>query len=81
MTYEQLIETVSVMVENEKIYKTGLTLVYELDSRNYKQMNEQLFYKSNPATAQFIPSDDFEVELGGVIVKFVKAKIKTEEDL
>lgn len=61
MTYEQLIETVSVMVENEKIYKTGLTLVYELDSRNYKQMNEQLFYKSNPATAQFIPSDDFEV--------------------
>lgn len=81
MTYEQLIETVSVMVENEKIYNTGLTLVYELDSRNYKQMNEQLFYKSNPATAQFIPSDDFEVELGGVIVKFVKAKIKTEEDL
>lgn len=75
MTYEELIETVSIMVENEKIYKVGLTLVYELNELNHKQMNEQLFYKSNPATTKFVPSDDFEVEVEGVIVKFVKQKL------
>lgn len=63
------------MVENEKIYKVGLTLVYELNELNHKQMNEQLFYKSNPATTKFVPSDDFEVEVEGVIVKFVKQKL------
>ena len=40
---------------------------------------EQLFYKSNPATAKFIPSEEFEVELGGVLVKFVKPKIEIDE--
>jgi len=80
MNYEELIETVSLMVENEKIYKKGLTLVYVLTEHNHKQMNEQLFYKSNPATTKFTPADEFEVEVEGIIVKFVKLKIE-EEDL
>lgn len=79
MNYEELIETVSLMVENEKIYKKGLTIVYELDEINHKQMNEQLFYKSNPPTAKFTKTHEFEVEMGGIIVKFVKPKIETEE--
>jgi hypothetical protein len=33
MTYENLINTVSVIVENEKILKEGLTLVYELEEK------------------------------------------------
>ncbi len=79
MDYSQLIETVSLMVENEKIYKKGLTLVYVLTDKNHKQMNEQLFYKSNPATVKFVPVDEFEVEVEGIIVKFVKPN--TEEGL
>lgn len=74
MNYEQLIETVSLIVENEKIYKTGLTLIYELSEKNHKQMNEQLFYKSNPATETFKQSDEFEVMLGDILIKFVKIK-------
>ena len=74
MTYEQLIETVSLIVENEKIYKTGMTIVYELTELNHKQMNEQLFYKSNPPSAKFTKTEEFEVELGGIIIKFVKEK-------
>ena len=72
MNYEQLIETVSLMVENDKIVKEGLTLVYELSEKNHRQMDEQLFYKSNLATAKFTPSEVFEAVLGGVTVKFVK---------
>lgn len=79
MNYEELIETISLMVENEKIFKKGLTLVYELDELNHKQMNEELFYKSNPSNLKLIKTDEFEVELGGILVKFVKPKIDSEE--
>ena len=72
MTYEELIETLSVIVENDKIYKKCLTLTYALDEKNHRQMNEQLFYKSNPLSATFIPSDVFEVEISGILVRFVK---------
>ena len=80
MNYEELIQTISTIVENETIYKKGLTLVYELDEKNHRQMNEQLFYKSNPVTAKFVSSDEFEAELGGVLVKFVKPKIELPEE-
>jgi hypothetical protein len=72
MTYDELIETISLIVENEKIQKNGLTLTYELNERNHKTLHEQLFYKSNPSDATFIPVNEFDVELGGILVKFVK---------
>ena len=80
MNYEQLIETVSLMVENEKIFKENLTLVYELNEKNHRQMNEQLFYKSNPASTKFIPTDIFEVSLGGMLIRFVKPNQETTEE-
>jgi hypothetical protein len=70
MTYEQLIETVSLIVENENIQKNGLTLVYELDETSHDAINETLFLKSNPYSTKFEPSDEFEVMLGGILVKF-----------
>jgi len=72
MSYDELIETVSLIVENEKIQKSGLTLIYELNERKYKSFHEQLFYKSNPPEAKFIPANEFEVEIGGILVKFIK---------
>lgn len=72
MNYNQLIETISEIVNNDKIHKLGLTLVYELDEINHKKMDEHLFYKSNPDTSKFVHSENVEVEIGGVLVKFVK---------
>jgi hypothetical protein len=72
MTYDKLIRTVSEIVDNENIDKDGLTLVYYLNEKNHKKMNETLFYKSNPITHKFIPTEEFEVEIGGIIVKFLK---------
>lgn len=80
MNYEQLIETVSTIVANEKINKTGLTLVYTLNEKNHKQMNEQLFFKSNPATAVFEPSDEFELEIGGIVIRFVKEPVEVPNE-
>lgn len=72
MTYDKLIKTVSEIVDNENIDKEGLCLVYYLGLINHKKMNETLFYKSNPITTKFLPTDEFEVEIGGILVKFLK---------
>jgi hypothetical protein len=76
MNYQDLIETISAMVENETMFKDGLTLVYELDIKNHTQMNEELFYKSNSSGSKFTPNNEFEVELGGIIVRFVQKKLE-----
>lgn len=72
MKYDVLLETVSEIVKNEKIHKNGLMLIYELNEVLHKKMNEELFYKSNPPTEKCVYTDEYEVELGGVLVKFVK---------
>jgi len=72
MDYNKLIETVSAIFENENIEKKGLTLVYELSPKNHKAMTEQLFYKSNSPAAICTYTDEFEVEIDGLLVKFIK---------
>ena len=74
MTYQQLLETVSEILENEKLYKKGLILTYELDEISHRRMNEELFLKANPINNGFTPTDEFEVEIGGILVKFTKEK-------
>jgi len=72
MKYEDLIATVSEIVENDNIYKPGLVLLYELDEKRHIEMDEHLFYKANPEDTEFVHKDVVEVEIGGVIVRFVK---------
>jgi len=72
MTYEQLIETVSVMIADERIQKRGLILSYVLPEHEHRKINEVLFYKNNP-TANFITyEDEFEIEIGVIIIKLTK---------
>jgi hypothetical protein len=72
MRYEDLIATVSEIVENENIYKPGLVVLYELKEELHRKMDEHLFYKANPSNTEFVHRDVVEVEIGGVIVRFVK---------
>jgi hypothetical protein len=72
MTYDKLIETVSLILENDNIHKDGLTLTYVLTPKKHKTMNEQLFYKTNPPNVNMILTDEFEVEIEGIIIKFIK---------
>lgn len=72
MTYDKLIETVSLILENDNIYKNGLTLTYVLTPKKHKSMNEQLFYKTNPPNVNLILTDEFEVEIEGITIKFIK---------
>lgn len=76
MKYEELIETVSQIINNDKIYKKGLTLVYELDEDKHKKMDEHLFYKSNHNGVEFKHRDVVEVSIGGVLINFTKKSSK-----
>jgi len=47
MKYEDLIQTVSEILNNENISKNGLVLTYLLDEDKHNKMNEHLYYMSN----------------------------------
>jgi hypothetical protein len=72
MTYETLIETISEIVNNEKINKNGLSLIYELPEPQHVKINQEIFYKMNPINTGFEKSDIFEVEIAGILIKFIK---------
>jgi hypothetical protein len=74
MDYEKLIKTVSEILENENIYKIGLILEYQLQELEHKKMQERFFIMSNPTSAQVVYSDNFEVEIGGILIRFIKIK-------
>lgn len=75
MKYDILIETISEILSNPKIYKDGMTITYELDDTMHIKFNEDLFYRTNPPSSIPPITEIIEVELGGILIKFVK-KIK-----
>jgi hypothetical protein len=76
MTYEQLIETISLIVETEKIQKVGLNLHYELDEKQHLILNEEIYRRTNPYSNNFTLTDEFEVMIAGILVKFTKRKLQ-----
>lgn len=79
MTFDKLIETVSEILENDKINKTGLILTYELHPNAHLAMNIELQNRTVGTQEIFEPADEFEVEIGGILVKFIK-KVYTEQN-
>ena len=77
MNYDKLIETVSELLENEKIEKNGLILTYNLNPKAHLAMNLELLHKTQGMNTEFKPVDEFEVEIGGILIKFIK-KISLE---
>jgi hypothetical protein len=77
MNYDKLIETVSELLENEKIEKNGLMLTYNLNPKAHLAMNLELLHKTQGMHTEFNPVDEFEVEIGGILIKFIK-KISVE---
>lgn len=72
LNYFDIIETISEIVENNKIQKKGLVLLYELDSHNHLKLNEDIYTRLNKTIDGFKPTETFELELGGITVKFIK---------
>ena len=72
MTSDELIQTITEIVINDKINKIGLTMYYSLDEQTHYNLNKEIFYKTNPQYLQFDPTDEFEVVIHGILVKISK---------
>ena len=72
MNYDDLITTITEIVNNERIKKEGLTLQYEIGEKTFRRLNEHFFYKSNPPDAVLESSEMFEIEIDNLIVRFLK---------
>ncbi len=72
MKYEDIITTVTSIVNDETIYKKGLIITYELGEKEHIDLNEEVFHLFNPMTAPFIPEEEFEIAIGGVVVKLIR---------
>jgi hypothetical protein len=75
MNYEQLIETVSLIIDNPKINKNGLSLLYELPTQIHNSLNEAIFKKANPYSNNFVPNDEFDLDIAGINIKFKKINL------
>lgn len=72
MTYQELIDSISEINDNPKIIKNGLCLVYYLSPIVHRKLHEDLFYKINKPTEPFKDLDEFEIEIGNILVKICK---------
>jgi len=75
MRYEQVLLTIRNILENELIEKKGLTLIYQLDENDHKKLDEEVYIQINGHINEHEHSDVFEIELGGILVKFIKKKL------
>lgn len=72
MNYNKLIETVKVLVNDENVYKKGLTLVYSLSPNKHKKLSEDFFYRiTGGQNDKYEYTEEFEVEIADIIIKFV----------
>jgi hypothetical protein len=76
MTYENIIETVSAIVENEAIYTDEMVLEYTLPAKHHEKMDEHLFYKVHDRNAIFEHRDVVEIEMAGINIRIVKEEEK-----
>jgi len=76
MKYQDLLNSISSILIDEKIIKEGLLLTYELNEEDHRNLNEEVFYMFNRMTEEFIPDKEFEISYSGIVVKFVKKVVE-----
>lgn len=72
MDYDTLIKTVSAIMADDKIEKKGLVLTYKLEESNLIALQEHFYRKFHGEEEPIIYIDTFEVEIGGLVVRFTK---------
>lgn len=81
MKYDEIIATVSEIVNNPNIITKGLTLIYELDNIIHRQVDEELYIRMNGNLNGFEHQNIIEIEVEGVLVKFIPSGTKMDFDL
>lgn len=68
LKYDDIIRSVSEIVNNELIFKQNLAITYKVSNDNLKKLNEHIFYKYNPQDVICPHRDMMEIEMGGITV-------------
>lgn len=76
MDYTTVLQSLRNIVENELIEKEGLTVVYALDEKAHRQLDEEIFIQVMGTINGFEHQDVFEIEVGGIIAKFVRKDLE-----
>ena len=71
LTYEDVIETLTEIINNDKIIKKDLILIYQLGSNNHLKLQEHVHH-INKTNGEFKPTESFEINVDDLTVKFIK---------
>jgi len=74
MTYDELLDTVYNILENDKIKKDNLLLTYELDILKYNELEQIISKNMDYPTGKHDVSDEFVVMIENIIIKFKQKK-------
>jgi hypothetical protein len=78
MTIDKVLEVAREVIENESIPKDNLVIIpkdnlvitYRLDKETHKELDKELFYKTNNSLSKFRHNKKIELNLGGITFLF-----------
>lgn len=68
---DKIAEIASIVSETDEFYKNGLVLVYYMDEKSHKKLDEHLFLKNGGEISNFEHGDEIEVEVNNIKFKFL----------
>ncbi len=75
MNLEKILEIANECVENEIIETKGLSLMYKLDEKTHKTLDEELFYNTNNNLDNFKHNEVIEINIVGITFIFEIDKV------
>jgi hypothetical protein len=75
MNLEKILEIANECVENEIIETKGLSLMYKLDEKTHKTLDEELFYNTNNNLDNFKHNEVIEINIAGITFIFEIDKV------
>jgi hypothetical protein len=70
MTIDKVLEVAREVIENESIPKDNLVITYRLDKETHKELDKELFYKTNNSLSKFRHNKKIELNFGGITFLF-----------
>ena len=70
MTVDKVLEVARELMENENIPKDNLVISYKLDKETHRELDKELFYKTNNSISKFRHNKKIELNLGGITFLF-----------
>jgi|TARA_R110000796_G_scaffold114550_5_gene226247 hypothetical protein len=71
MDYEKIVALATEITNNDNIDKNRLTVEYKMTADDHKDLDQRLFYRDNPANAEYTYQDVIEFDAGEFSFRFI----------